>query len=124
MSNQNDHFRQNSLNIFRKLWFRPDLECVYTFESQLYLWSAQDNWYFVNLPESISAEIREVSAPFRRGFGSVRVDVTCGTTNWRTSVFPDSKVGCYILPVKALVRKREHLAKDTIGKFEIELVDC
>jgi hypothetical protein len=95
----------------------------YAFESPLYLWSAQDNWYFVDLPEDISEEIREVSAPFRRGFGSVRVDFTCGMTTWRTSVFPDSKAGCYILPIKAQVRKRENLVKDSAGRFEIELIN-
>lgn len=95
----------------------------YRFEASLYLWSAQDNWYFVNLPKGISDEIREVSAPFRRGFGSVRVDVTCGSSTWRTSVFPDSRAGCYILPVKAEVRKRESLGADQVGTFEIELVD-
>ncbi|MFM6979895.1 MAG: DUF1905 domain-containing protein [Micrococcales bacterium] len=95
----------------------------YRFESELYLWSAQEAWHFANLPIAISEEIREVSAPFRRGFGSVRVDVTCGSSKWRTSIFPDSKAGCYILPVKAEVRKRENLVAGSITGFRIELVD-
>jgi len=42
--------------------------------------------------------------------GSVRVAVTVGTTSWRTSVFPDSKTGAYLLPVKNAARVAEHLA--------------
>ena len=95
----------------------------YVFESAIYLWSAQDAWHFVNLPDEISVEIAQVSAPYRRGFGAVRVQVTCGNSSWRTSVFPDSKAGCYILPLKAAVRKSENLAAGDTARFEIELVD-
>ena len=95
----------------------------YAFASQLYLWSAQDSWHFANLPADISEEIREVSASFRRGFGAVRVDVTCGTSTWRTSVFPDSKAGCYILPVKAEVRNKQNLIAGDSASFEVELID-
>ena len=95
----------------------------YTFVSALYLWSAQDNWHFVNLPAEISDEIAEASAPFRRGFGAVRVEVRCGNSSWRTSVFPDKRAGCFILPVKATVRKAENLAAGSSARFDIELVD-
>jgi Domain of unknown function (DUF1905) len=32
-----------------------------------------------------------------------------GATSWRTSIFPDSKTGAYLLPVKKAVRVAEHL---------------
>ena len=95
----------------------------YGFESVLYLWSAQDAWHFANVPIDVSKEIAEVSAQFRRGFGAVRVDVRCGNSSWRTSVFPDKNARCYILPVKAMVRKSENLAAGDLARFEIELVD-
>lgn len=44
-----------------------------------------------------------------RGFGSVRVEATVGGTTWRTSVFPDSRGGSYVLPVKRAVREAEDL---------------
>lgn len=95
----------------------------YRFDGVLYLWNASDSWHFVNLPTQISDEIKEVSAPYRRGFGSVRVDVTCANSSWRTSVFPDTKAGCYILPVKVAVRKAQNLSAGDTAEFEIELVD-
>lgn len=95
----------------------------YQFSDTLYLWSAQESWHFVNLPADISLSIFQVSAVFRRGFGSVRVDVTCGSSNWRTSVFPDAKSGCFILPVKAQVRNKKNLKAGDSTHFEIELAE-
>ena len=39
----------------------------------------------------------------------MRVAVTVGATSWRTSLFPDSKTGAYLLPVKKAVRVAERL---------------
>ncbi|NYD79274.1 DUF1905 domain-containing protein [Arthrobacter cupressi] len=43
-------------------------------------------------------------APYRRGFGSVKVTATVAGTSWDTSIFPDSKSGSYLLPVKRSIR--------------------
>ena len=75
------------------------------------VWQVPDgSWHFVTLPFEVSDEIDESSLAARRGFGSVRVEITIGATTWRTSVFPDSKAGAFVLPVKRAVRTREHLA--------------
>lgn len=79
------------------------------FTAELWRWdAAQDAWFFVTLPPDLSAVVRERPRP-RRGFGSVRVEATVGGTTWRTSVFPDSTSGCYVLPVRKAVRRAEDL---------------
>ncbi|MEO0049373.1 MAG: hypothetical protein RL556_705 [Actinomycetota bacterium] len=95
----------------------------YEFASEIYRWNAQDAWHFVSLPLDISQEIREVSSILRRGFGSVRVKVTCGSSIWSTSVFPDSNLGCFVLPLKAQTRKEQGLKAGDTASFQIELVD-
>ena len=82
-----------------------------TFEVEALLWRypGADGWHFVSLPAEVSAEIIGITAGTRRGFGSVRADVTVGATSWRTSIFPDGKTGAYLLPVKKAVRVAEHL---------------
>ena len=45
----------------------------------------------------------------RRGFGSIPVIVKLGKTEWKTSIFPDSKSGTFLLPLKAQVRKKEEV---------------
>lgn len=78
------------------------------FTAHLWEHSGDGSWHFVTVPVEVSDEVRaEVDGP-RRGFGSVRVEVTVGTTTWRTSVFPQSD-GTFVLPVKKAVRRGEDL---------------
>ncbi|GAA1831019.1 DUF1905 domain-containing protein [Agromyces salentinus] len=82
----------------------------FEFTAPLWEWASQGGWYFVTVPEEASEDIREIPRP-PRGFGSVRVRVSVGGSTWTTSVFPDSKVGCYILPMKKAVRVAEGLVE-------------
>ena len=93
-----------------------------TFEFGAPLWRhpGADGWHFVSLPAEVSAEI---TAGGRRGFGSVRVDVTVGATSWRTSLFPDSKTGRYLLPVKKAVRMAEHLEAGHEVRAQLQVAD-
>ena len=78
------------------------------FEAELWLHDGEAGWHFVTLPGEVAEQVRaEAGEP--RGFGSVRVEVTIGGSTWRTSVFPDTKTGSFVLPVKAEVRRREDL---------------
>ncbi len=77
------------------------------FAAPLWLWSGKGAWHFITLPHDDSAIIR-MAVP-RRGWGSVRVRARIGETQWTTSIFPDTKNGAYLLPVKAEVRKAERL---------------
>jgi hypothetical protein len=81
----------------------------HTFTAPLWLWDArrQDTWTFVTVPADVSADMSdeaEARGP-RAGFGSIRVQVRLGEVTWRTSVFPDSGSGGFVLPVKAAVRR-------------------
>jgi hypothetical protein len=60
---------------------------------------------------------------YGRGFGSVRVSVTVGSTTWQTSVFPDSKTGTFVLPLKKSVRTAEHLKAGASVEAQLEIVD-
>ena len=82
---------------------------TFEFAEPLWQYPGTGGWYFVSLPAEISSDITDLTAGSRRGFGSVRVAVTVGATSWRTSIFPDSKTGAYLLPVKKAVRLAEHL---------------
>jgi len=96
-----------------------------TFEFGAPLWRhpGADGWHFVSLPAEVSAEITDIAAGARRGFGSVRVDVTVGGTSWRTSLFPDSKTGRYLLPVKKAVRLAEHLEAGHEVRAQLQVAD-
>lgn len=83
------------------------------FTSPLWLYQGKGAWYFITVPKAQSEQIRFHNTLPRRGWGSVPVRVTIGDTTWNTSVFPDSKTGTFLLPVKAEVRRRQNLAEGT-----------
>jgi hypothetical protein len=80
----------------------------YFFKAAIWLYQGKAAWHFVTLPKSISQEIRVLSFDKKAAWGSVRVNVTIGPTSWKTSIFPDTKAGAYLLPIKADVRKKFH----------------
>ena len=94
----------------------------YTFDAQLFAWDADspDSWLFVALPEDVSDEIEETAEP--RGFGSVRVEVRVGSTEWATSLFPSKGHRAYVLPVKRPVRRAEGLELGEAATFTIRVV--
>jgi hypothetical protein len=93
------------------------------FESKVWVWSGTQSWFFATLPQDMSDEIKELTQGLTNGFGSVRVDARIGDTFWRTSIFPDSKIGAFMLPLKAEVRKKNNLVEGSATTIELELVD-
>ena len=81
----------------------------HTFTAQLWRWEARrkDNWTFVTLPTDISTAIEDEAATRgpRAGFGAVKVRARIDACTWQTSVFPDVESGCFVLPIKRLVRQ-------------------
>lgn len=79
----------------------------YRLKGKVWRYQGEAGWYFIHLPAKVSREIRAEFAAARRRWGSIPVRVTLGASTWKTSIFPDTKSGCYLLPLKAAVRKKE-----------------
>jgi hypothetical protein len=80
------------------------------------LWSNDEGrMHFMSVPAELAGEIKAHAMLVRRGFGSVRVEVTLDEIVWRTSVFPVKSSGGYFLPVKMdVVRKADIAAGDEV----------
>lgn len=93
------------------------------FEAALRLWDARkhDSWTFADLPTDVADEIADAAEGVSRGFGSVRVEVTIGTTTWRTSIFPGAET--YVLPLKAAVRRKESIEAGDVARIRLRIVD-
>ena len=76
----------------------------YTFRAELWHYPGEAGWHFLTLPADVADALREEAMAFRSGFGSVKVTAEVLGHTWQTSVFPDSKSGSYLLPVKKAVR--------------------
>lgn len=81
----------------------------YEFTADLWEWAARPNWFFVAVPEDATDDIDAEFGSRAAGWGSIKVEVNVGSTTWETSMFPDEQRGCFVLPVKASVRRAEDL---------------
>jgi hypothetical protein len=97
-----------------------------TFTAPLWRWSARREtadpsaWCFVTLPPEVSEAVRDLAGE-PRGFGSVKVSVSTGTSRWDTSVFPDAESACFVLPVKKSVRDAEGVEEGDVLTVTVEV---
>ncbi len=95
---------------------------TFEFEGALWIWKgdAPAAWHFITLPHDVGAKVKFFAGK-GRGFGSVRVRAVIGETSWKTSLFPDTKTGSYLLPVKADVRKAEKIVTGENVRVRIDV---
>ena len=80
-----------------------------TVTGPLQIWTNEEgSSHFLVLPDEQSDEVKAHAALVRRGFGSVRVEVTLHDVIWRTSLFPRTSGG-YFLPMKIDVCRKAGL---------------
>tara|TARA_B100000508_G_scaffold23261_1_gene16270 strand:- start:4462 stop:4770 length:309 start_codon:yes stop_codon:yes gene_type:complete len=94
----------------------------YNLKGKVYVWPGDHaNWHFVTVDKISSTEIKENFGKNAKGFRSIPVTVTVGKTSWDTSVFPDSHSGCYLLPLKAQVRRKEGIWADEELEYKVKV---
>jgi hypothetical protein len=93
----------------------------FAFTADLWRWK-DGSWFFVTLPLDVATDLRMEAGP-PRGFGSVRVEASLGPSVWRTSVFPDTETGSFVLPVKKAVRVAAGVDEGDPCAVTLSLVD-
>jgi hypothetical protein len=87
---------------------------IIEFSGKILFWKGPAPWYFVAMPAKESRELRSISSFVTYGWGVIPVHVRIGSAEWQTSLFP--KDDRYLVPIKASVRKAEHLEEgDTVA---------
>lgn len=101
------------------------VDLSFNFKAECWLWPGEKvAWHFISLPPEQSAEIKFFNEHLhekKRGWGAVKVEVTIGETTWQTSIFPDAKSGCYLLPIKSSVRKTEGFGAGDIVEVTLNI---
>jgi hypothetical protein len=87
---------------------------MFVFTSVIWQHKGQGGWYFVTLPEDLSQEIRNYVKSEENGWGRLRATAKIVKREWETSIWFDTKCRCYLLPLKAEIRKSENLHVDNI----------
>ena len=100
-------------------------DLTYRFTSEMVIWTPKKGaaWHFIPVPKDDADHMRFFAAHLVRGFKSLKVNVTIGETSLRTSVFPSTDRGTYILPIKKLVRDREGLAAGDDVEVKLNVVE-
>lgn len=83
---------------------------TFKFKSKVFVWTGAEMgaWRFLGVPKNISEKIKEgQKGKMRRGWGAVKVNAKIRRSEWSTSIFPDSRSGTYLLPLKKEIRKKE-----------------
>ncbi len=98
------------------------MESSWTFTAELWEWTSKTSWFFFSVPEADADDIEEQHGRTAAGFGSIRVEVTIGSTTWKTSVFPSTSEKTYVLPVKKAVRQAERLEPGSSATVRLTIV--
>ena len=89
--------------------------------AKVWLHAGAGGWHFVTLPKKQATEIKALFGALRGGWGSLPVIATVGNTSWKTSIFPDKDSGSYVLPLKAVVRKKEGIMAGRVIVFSVQI---
>ena len=79
------------------------------FSADLWIVDGPGAWHFLTLPPQTSESIKHFYGK-RHGFGTIRIKVRVGKTEWKTSLFPDKASNSFLLPVKSAIRKKAQLS--------------
>ena len=92
---------------------------IIEFTGKIFQWRGPAPYLFVAVPDKESTDIKSVSKLVTYGWGVIPVVAKSGKTEWKTSLFP--KDGRYLVPIKMVVQKAEHLKEGDEIKLKLEL---
>jgi hypothetical protein len=95
---------------------------TFEFEAVLWLYPGKAAWVFLTLPPEVADDIDD-AAPSTGGFGSIKVAVRIGATEWSTSLFPSKESASFVLPVKRAVRDAESIEIGEAVRVALSLIE-
>jgi hypothetical protein len=90
-----------------------------TFSGEIWLWKGPAPWHFVTVPGEQSADLEALSPSVTYGWGMIPVGVEVGASRWSTSLWPHE--GAYVLPLKAAIRRAEHLELGDVVEVTLDV---
>ncbi len=91
----------------------------YTFKGKIWKYQVKGGWYFVTIPKALAKKIRDIHYSSEEGWGRLKTTASINNTFWKTSIWYDSKIGSYLIPIKSSVRKSESLIEGSVVKIDL-----
>ena len=91
--------------------FEKAMPMKYEFIGEFRKYKEEDTcgWNFLFVPGDLAKEIRAIHKHQEEGWGRMKVTAKIGSSEWKTSVWFDTKNDTYLLPIKAEIRKKEKI---------------
>ena len=91
----------------------------WTVSAEVIEWRGPAPYFYLPMSEDDSADLK-IEAAGLEYWGQVAVEVVVGDTTFRTAVFP--KDGRYLVPLRAAIRKAEHIELGTRVLATVRLI--
>ncbi|MCC6817128.1 MAG: DUF1905 domain-containing protein [Saprospiraceae bacterium] len=95
------------------------MKIQFSFSAKVWQYSGKGRWYFVTLPTNLSATIRKEFKSEEKGWGRLTCTVTIESSEWKSSIWYDSKKSAYLLPIRSEIRLKENIQIDQLLKVKI-----
>jgi hypothetical protein len=91
-------------------------------KAKVWLYPGKAAWHFVTIPPKQAKEIKKLFGKYHRGWGSLPVSILVKPEiTWETSIFWDKKNESYLLPIKAVIRKKAGIAAGNNVELELQI---
>ena len=101
------------------------MSMFYEFTAKLWKRSEADkaSRYFITVDPQISDTLKQYAITIPRKWRwSLRVEAMIGYLKWKTSIFPDKKSGCYVLPIKSQIRRALQLDEGSTCHLSLSIL--
>jgi len=71
----------------------------HSFRAKLWKYKGLGGWHFISLPKALSNKVRKQYGYSEEGWGRLKTTAKIGKSEWKTSVWYDTKSKGYLLPV-------------------------
>jgi hypothetical protein len=92
---------------------------TFSFSGRLLYWRGPSPFFFVPVPDDVSAAIQAIAPAVTYGWGVIPVTVRIGRTEFETSLFP--KDGRYLVPIKVAVRRAEQIPDEATVELVLSI---
>ncbi len=97
------------------------MQLQFEFSAEVWVYNAAGGWHFVSLPQELTNEIRTYGKDLERGWGRLPVTALVNTTEWKTSLWYDTRRQTYLLAFNAAVRRKEAIKSGQIVAVKIRI---
>lgn len=94
-------------------------ESNFKFSTTVWKNEGAGGWYFASCPKDISKKIRKLYQEDEEGWGRLKAQIKINKTSWNTSIWFDTKMDTYLIPIKADIRRKEGIADGSGVAIEV-----